>query len=57
MTDKSYFDAVFGMEEDITAVARLKGQCVSILAMVLGLSMALLLATAFITLLRALFGI
>jgi len=57
MTDKSYFDAVFGMEEDITAVARLKGQCVSILAIVLGLSMALLLATAFITLLRALFGI
>jgi len=57
MTDKSYFDTVFGMEEDITAVARLKGQCVSILAMVLGLSMALLLATAFITLLRALFGI
>ena len=57
MTDKSYFDAVFGMEEDITAVANLKGQCVSMLAMVLGLSIALLLATAFITLLRALFGI
>jgi hypothetical protein len=30
---------------------------ISILAMVLGLSMALLLATAFIALLRALFGI
>jgi len=30
---------------------------ISILAMVLGLSMALLLATAFIVLLRALFGI